>query len=161
MIRLKGCLGVDVTPVRALITEPPTTLTPELVDHFALLAGISYVELVSLHLPMLKAADVVEYALVDGQVTRLEDFIGLFAPMLRQALPVFDEMGPKPVERAVLHCVEIASWAPLARAQHLEQITGRGYDDKTAAEALQITLALGINRKIASTRPRHHAALSR
>ncbi len=58
---------------------------------------------------MLKAADVVEYALVDGQVTGLEDFIGLSAPMLRQALRVFDEMGPKPVERAVLHCVEITS----------------------------------------------------
>lgn len=152
---IKAKIGTVTAAAKAMdfavrVQGHPTTLTPKLVDHFALLAGISHVELVSLHLPMLKAADVVEYALVDGQVTGLEDFIGLSTPMLRQALRVFDEMGPKPVERAVLHCVEIASWAPLARAQHLEQITGRGYDDKTAAEALQITLALGINRKIAS-----------
>ncbi len=41
------------------------TLTADLVEHFGLLAGISRVELYTLHLPMLKQADVVDYTLVD------------------------------------------------------------------------------------------------
>jgi hypothetical protein len=99
---------------------------------------------------MLKQADVVDYTLVDNRVAGLADFVGLSGPLLRQALRVLAAMGPQPVERAVLHSVEIASWAPLTRSQHLEQLVRREYDDATADEALKITLALGINKTVPS-----------
>lgn len=157
---IKAQLGGILAAAKAMdfavrVKGHPTNMTPKLVDQFAELAGISHIELISMHLPMLKSADVVDYTLTaDGQVTGLEDFVGLTAPMLLQALTVLDKMRPKPVERAVLHCVEIASWAPLTRADHLEQITRRGYDDQTAADALRISLALGVNRKVPSSQLR-------
>lgn len=134
----------------AVRIQNQATTTPQIIDQFATLSGISRLELMTIHLPQLKAAGIIDYSVVNGQVSGLEDYVGLTAPMLRQALKLFDVMGPIPVERAVLHCAEIASWAPLTRSQHLEQLTDRGFDDRTAAEALQITLALGINRKVAS-----------
>ena len=157
---IKAQLGGVLAAAKAMdfavrLKGHPTNLTPKLVDQFAELAGISHFELVNVHLPILKSADVVDYTVTaDGQVTSLEDFVSLTAPMLFQALTVLDKMHPKPVERAVLHCVEIASWAPLTRADHLQQITRRGYDDETAADALRISLALGANRKVPSAQLR-------
>lgn len=153
LIRAK--IGTIIAAAKAMdfavrIQGHAAALTPKVVGQFALLAGISQVELLSLHLPMLKRADVVEYAVADGRLTFVEEFVGLSAPMLRQALKVLEAMNPQPVERAVLHCVEIASWAPLTRDQHLHQITSRGYDGETANEALKITLALRVNRKVRS-----------
>lgn len=129
-------------------------LNADLVEQFAMLAGISTLELHAVHLPMLKQADVIDYNMgPDGRVVGVTDFVGITAPLLRQALSVLTTMNPRPVERAVLHCVEIASWAPLTQSQHLDQLARRGYSDEVSDEALKITIALGINKRV------HSAAL--
>lgn len=127
------------------------TATPEIAKTYARLAGLSYRDVCQRILPILKQADVVDYKLTaDGTVSYIEEFVGITAPVIEQTFRVLDALGPSEAELGVLHSVEIAAWAPLTAAQHLEQVARRGLPDQAAQEGLRLALAAGINRRVRS-----------
>ena len=125
-------------------------LTPALAMSYAQLAGLGGLELQHTALPALKAANVIDYAVTDGDLTFIEEYVGVTGTVIAQTLRVLEALQPTDTEWAVLHSVEVASWVPLTRAQHLEQITRRGFDSKLAEEGLTLALAAQVNREVPS-----------
>ncbi|MGX1484221.1 hypothetical protein RKD45_003297 [Streptomyces griseus] len=125
---------------------------PELVRQFARQSGVPERQLHSQVLPVLKQADVIDYKVdIDGGLTHLEEFVGVTGNVIAQTFRVLDKLGPTNAELALLHSIEIASWAPLTQAQHLDQITRRGLKESEALEGLKYSLAVSINQRISST----------
>jgi len=123
-------------------------LTPSVVTEFAKQAGIGKRALLQVVLPALKAADVIDYTTSNGQLIGMEEYVGVTGSLLEQALGVMGALSPSTAEFALLHSVEIASWAPLTEAQHLEQIAKRGFDDKTANHGYRLARSIGVNQRI-------------
>ncbi len=80
----------------------------------------------------------------------LEEYVGISAPVLDQVVAVLEALAPPPTDWAILHSVELSSWAPLARRDHLEQLTARGFEDAEADTALKVTLAAQISTEVFS-----------
>lgn len=135
-------------------------LTTAVVTDFAKQAGIGQPALLQVVLPALKAADVVGYATTNGQFTGMEEYVGVTAPLLAQAVKVMQALKPSSSEMALLHSVEIASWAPLTESQHLEQLTKRGFDDATAAQGYRLARAVGVNKRVQSTDLNEHVVFN-
>lgn len=125
-------------------------LTHAVVTDFAKQAGLGQQALLQVVLPALKAADVIDYATVDGRISGLEEFVGVTGALVAQAVKVMQVLNPSPAELALLHSVEIASWAPLTESQHLEQLGKRGFDDATAAHGYRLARAVGVNKRVLS-----------
>jgi hypothetical protein len=124
----------------------------ELVRQFARQSGVPERQLISQVLPVLKQADVVDYTLsTDGSLAHLEEFVGVTGNVITQTFRVLDILGPRNEELALLHSIEIASWAPLTKTQHLDQIVRRGLTESEAERGLSYSLAVAINRRINST----------
>lgn len=123
----------------------------ELLRQFALQSGVSERDLISHVLPVLKQADVIDYSLdSDRRLAHLEEFVGLTGNVIAQTFRVLDVLGPTNEELALLQSIEIASWAPLAMTQHLDQIVRRGLSEAEAEKGVNYSLAVGINRRIYS-----------
>src|SRR6266536_2220233 len=135
----------------ARLREHGQHLTPALAIHYAKLAAIGLGELGIRVLPVLKAVGVVDFAIRDGKLPWIEEYVGLSAPVVAQTLAVLEALDPSEAERAVLHSVEVASWAPLTEAQHLEQIARRGFADSTASGGLRLAKAAGVNKRVHSS----------
>jgi hypothetical protein len=117
-----------------------STATPELAKGYARLAGLNARTLDQV-LPVLKAADVIDYKLAaDGGLRHIEEYVGITAPVIEQTYRVLYLLRPADAEVALLHSVEIASWAPLTELQHLQQVTQRGLTDRAAGEGLRLAL---------------------
>jgi hypothetical protein len=132
----------------ARLREHGRDLTPALAIEYAKLAAIGLGELGTRVLPVLKAVGVVDFTIRDRRLTWIEEYVGLSAPVVAQTFAVLEALGPSEVERAVLHSVEIACWAPLTEAQHLEQLTRRGFADNTASAGLRLAKAAGVNKRV-------------
>jgi hypothetical protein len=135
----------------ARLREHGQHLTTARAVGYAKLAGIGVGELGIRVLPVLKAAGVVDFAIRDRKLIWIEEYVGLSAPVIAQTLAVLEALGPSEAERAVLHSVEIASWAPLTEAQHLEQLAGRGFVDHMATKGLSLAKAAGVNKRVYSS----------
>lgn len=129
------------------------SLTGAMAVEFAAHAGISQYRLFNDVLPILKEADLISYTLdlVGIGLAAIEEYVGLSGRVIDQAMRVTAKFAPTPVEIAVLHSVELASWAPLTRAQHAEQLHKRGFTDEVVNDAVRLTLAAGVNQKAKST----------
>jgi len=125
-------------------------LTPALARSYAGLAGLGGLELLNTALPALKRADVVDFAAADSELTFIEEYVGVTGSVLQQTLRVLERLGPSDDERAALHSIEIASWAPLTRAQHLDQLTRRGLTTQLAETGRRLAQAAGVNREVPS-----------
>ncbi|MGA5420550.1 hypothetical protein [Streptomyces lavendulocolor] len=124
----------------------------ELVRQFARLSGIPERQLLSQILPVLKQADVIDYSLdIEGKLSHLEEFVGVSGTVIDQTFKVLDLLGPRDDEIALLHSIEIASWAPLTKSQHLDQITRRSLAAEAAEKGLRYSLAIAVNQRIHST----------
>lgn len=128
------------------------SLTGAMAVEFAAHAGISHSRLFQEVLPKLKDADLIEYKLdlAGPGLASIEEFIGLTGKVVDQAMQVTELHNPTDVEWGVLHSTELASWAPLGISQHAEQLTKRGFTDGVAHEAIQLTLAAGVNQRVKS-----------
>jgi hypothetical protein len=128
------------------------SLTGATAVEFAAHAGISQTRLFVEVLPKLKAADLISYKLdlTGAGLASIEEFIGLSGRVVDQAMRVTQMYVPTDIEWAVLHSTELASWAPLAVSQHAEQLHKRGFDDAVALEAINLTLAAGVNQRVKS-----------
>jgi len=127
-------------------------LTGKMAVEFAAHAGISQYRLFNEILPMLKRADLISYTvdLSGSGLASIEEYVGLSGRVIDQAMRVTEKFMPTDVEVAVLHSAELASWAPLAEAQHAEQIHRRGFSDLVVEEAVALTLAVGVNQRVRS-----------
>lgn len=125
-----------------------STASAEIAYGYGRLAGLGQRELLQV-LPVLKAADVIDYTVAaDGSLSHIDEYVGITATVIVQTFRVLDALSPSPAEIALLHSVELASWAPLTESQHLQQVTIRGVTDRAAADGLRLALAAGINRQI-------------
>ncbi|MER5850573.1 hypothetical protein ABT126_26985 [Streptomyces sp. NPDC002012] len=122
------------------------------IRQFARLAGIPESALTFQVLPVLKQANVVDFAVdADGAVKSIEEFVGVSGTVIQQTFRVLEELKPSEEELALLHSIEIASWAPLTKTQHLDQIVKRGISDDAALRGLEYSLATAINRRVPSS----------
>lgn len=126
-------------------------LTPSVVVEFAKQSRIGERLLMHDVLPALKAADVVGYATNGDQLLRVEEFVGVTGTLVEQAVRVLDALKPTPQEVALLHSVEVASWAPLTEAQHLEQLSKRGFSDEIARHGYRLARAIGVNKRVTAS----------
>ncbi|WP_148086262.1 hypothetical protein [Actinocorallia herbida] len=125
---------------------------PDLVKNFARLVGLGERQLYKDVLPILKACDVIDFEVDQhGQIKYVEEFVGVTGSVISQTFKVLDSLKPSDSEIALLHSIEIASWAPLTTSQHLQQITNRvSVGDESAARGLKYAFAIGINQRILS-----------
>jgi hypothetical protein len=107
-------------------------------------------DLVGKMLPALPAADVVGFAVQDSSLVFIEEYVGVSAPLVTQAMRVLEALKPSAADLAVLHSVEIACWAPLTRYQHAESLVARGFGDEVVESAMKLGLGAGINHTVAS-----------
>ncbi|OZE13462.1 hypothetical protein CH249_01320 [Rhodococcus sp. 05-2255-3B1] len=136
----------------AVTLKDHALLTGAMAVQFAAHAGIAEQRLYTEVLPKLKAADLIDYKLdlATARVASIEEFVGLSGRVIDQAMKVTEKYHPTDVEWAVLHCTELASWAPLTVDQHAEQLHGRGYTDEVVKEAMKLTYAAGVNQRVRS-----------
>lgn len=127
-------------------------LTGAMAVEFAAQAGIGQQRLLTEVLPKLKQADLITYTLdpATASVTTIEEFVGLSGRVIDQAMKVTQIYLPTEVELAVLHCTELASWAPMTLGQHAEQLHNRGFNDSVVEEAMKLTFAAGVNQRVKS-----------
>jgi hypothetical protein len=134
--------------------------TPDLARGYARLAGLTTRTLEQV-LPVLKAADVIDYRPAPGGgLGFVEEYVGITAPVIEQTYRVLYGLRPSDAEIAVLHSVEIAAWAPLTEAQHLQQVSRRGLTDRAAAEGLRLAMAAGINKRVWSSDLNEHVVFN-
>jgi hypothetical protein len=125
-------------------------LTGEQANRYAALAGIGRDELRIRVLPALASAGIIDYEYANDSLARVEEFIGVSGSLLEQAASMLDNLNPTQSERATLQSISVASWAPLARAQHLQALTVRGFSDEQAEAGLSYAAAAGVNELMPS-----------
>ncbi|MGY2084848.1 hypothetical protein [Blastococcus sp. SYSU DS0539] len=125
-------------------------LTGDLATQYAAHAGIGTLQLRGQVLPALKTAGIVDYRTDGAAITHIEEYVGVSAPLVTQAMQVLDVLSPSVGDLAVLHSVELAAWAPLTVAQHAQSLVDRGFTDEQAREATRLGVAAGINNTVAS-----------
>lgn len=136
-------------------------LNHAVVVEFAKQAGLGEGALLQTALPALKAADIVAYTTdPSGQVVGLEEFVGVTGTLVEQAVRVLEVLHASTAEVALLHSVEIASWAPLTEAQHLEQLVKRGFASEAAHHGYRLARAIGVNKRVRSTELREHVVFN-
>lgn len=136
----------------AVTLKDHKVLTGAMAIEFAAQAGIAQHRLFTEVLPKLREADLISYTLdtATASLATIEEFVGLSGRIIDQAMKVTEKYMPTDVEIAVLHCTELASWAPLAMRQHAEQLHNRGFTDAVIEEAMNLTLAAGVNQRVKS-----------
>lgn len=135
-------------------------LTPAVVAEFAKQAGVGERALLRDVLPALKAADVIDYSTNSGQLIGVEEFVGVTGTLVEQAVRVLDALKPSVEELALLHSVEVASWAPLTESQHLDHLSKRGFADDAARHGYRLACAIGVNKRILATELREHVVFN-
>ncbi|EXU69484.1 hypothetical protein Z951_02695 [Streptomyces sp. PRh5] len=121
------------------------------IRQFARLSGIPDSLLTLQVLPVLKQANVIDFSVdSDGAVKSIEEFVGVSGTVIQQTFRVLGHLKPSKEELALLHSVEIASWAPLTKTQHLDQIVTLGISDEAAARGFDLSLATSINQRVHS-----------
>ena len=119
-------------------------LTREIVEKYAVFAGLGVRELTAV-LPALKHADILDYTMdSEGKVSHIEEYVGVSASVVEQTVKLLNELGPQRSDLAFLHSVEVGAIAPLSTTNHLEQIIARGFTDYEAKRALVLAKAVGI-----------------
>lgn len=136
----------------AVTLKDQKLLTGAMAIQFAAQAGIGQQRLITEVLPKLKQADLITYTLdvANASLATIEEFVGLSGRIIDQAMKVAEIYLPTDVELAVLHCTELASWAPLTMRQHAQQLHSRGFTDSVIEEAMKLTLAAGVNQRVKS-----------
>ncbi len=117
---------------------------------YAAWCGVGSDELRIRVLPALKAAGVIDFQLHGDAISQVEEFVGVSGTLLDQTASLLDQLNLSDTERATLHSVLVGSLAPLARLEHLQEVTQRGFADAVAERGLAHAVALGINLQIAS-----------
>ena len=115
------------------------------------MAGIGPRSLLTNILPALKNADIVDYTVEDSALSGVEEYVGVTGTLVEQAYRVLTELSPTAAELALLHSVELASWAPLTESQHLNQLVRRGFADSITSHGYHLALSAGVNARVAST----------
>ena len=115
------------------------------------MAGIGPVSLLSHVLPVLKRADVIDYTTTEGLLTSIEEYVGITGTMVEQAYNVLTHLNPTRAELALLHSVEVASWAPLTESHHKNELARRGFDDLTSHQGYRLSLSAGVNSRVTSS----------
>ena len=126
-------------------------LTPDVVEDFAKLAGIGSVSLLTHILPALEEADVVDFTTSGDGLVGVEEYVGVTGTLVEQAYRVLMELNPTIAELALLHSVELASWAPLTESYHLNELGRRGFEDGFARHGYQLALSVGVNKRMPSS----------
>ncbi|MCY3862217.1 MAG: hypothetical protein OXG67_09680 [bacterium] len=125
-------------------------LTSDVVENFAKMAGIGRPSLMNPILPALKRADVINYTVSGSEIVGVEEFVGITGTLVELSFRVLTELNPTAAELALLHSVELASWAPLTESNHLHQLVRRGFEDEVAQHGYHLALSVGVNNRIPS-----------
>jgi hypothetical protein len=136
----------------ARLRDHGLNLTPAMAKQFACLGGINQVDLRLVILPALKAVNVVDYSVRDGELVAIQDYVGVTAPILDQIVAILDHLGPSRTERCLLQSVEMATWAPLTQRQHLDYLIANGYMEEDAHQAVALSLSIGLNKRAPAPR---------
>ncbi len=135
----------------ARLRDYGTSLTPGLAKSFAEQAGIGATDLRLRILPLLRQAGVVEYTYTAGELTHIEEYVGLGKSVLDQLVDLFESLTPSSGEYATVSAVQLASYAPLTTANHLDSLVRlAGHSDEEAKNGLLVARAAGAVQRVAS-----------
>ncbi len=153
--QVRGALGATLRAGQAMdfaarLRDQGATLTAKMALHFAMLAGLSWVDLRLQVLPALEACSVVSYRLQGEELSDIEEYVAVSAPLLTQVYSVLEYFRPADLEWCALHSIELASWAPLTMRNHIDELINLGFDEKVAQDAYRLALAAGINQRVPS-----------
>jgi hypothetical protein len=126
------------------------SLNGQTVENLAHFLGISPFELRQTFLPILKRAGIIDYVIRNDEVLRVEEFVGVSAPLLVQTAQVFDEFGPRDVDRALVLSGQLAAHAPMVESNHIQAIISGGIEETDALEGLKAAAAVHLVRRQAS-----------
>jgi len=148
-------LGVTIKAGRAMdfaerIRRRGSELSHNQIITFARLVGLDESDLRLFALPTLRRAGVIEYSIVDGQIS-IEEYVGVSAPLLDQVASTWQTLGPSETERCALESVELATSAPLLETDHYAALEMMGFSAETRIEALTALQTIGIIQRTQPT----------
>lgn len=123
------------------------TLDHGRVCEFARFCGLDATDLILVALPTLKKCGIVDYRTEGAQVTHLEEYVGISAPLLQQTAAVWNEFSPPDEERCAIESVDLAAHSPLLLSDHEAALEAMGFGREERSRALAALDALQlINR---------------
>lgn len=118
---------------------------------FASQAGVGRRTLMATVLPALKRANVADYVVKNDELQSVEEYLGVTGTLVEQSYRVLEALRPSRRQLAVLHSVEIGTYAPLTEQQHLEQLTRRAFSAEEADAGYKLAIAAHLNHRVRSS----------
>lgn len=117
---------------------------------FANLVGLDESDLRFVTLPTLKRVGVLDYLIVNNDIT-IEEYVGVSAPLLNQIASTWEALEPSATERCALESVELATAAPLCETDHYAALHMMGFSVETQNNALAALRAIGMVQRVQSS----------
>jgi hypothetical protein len=133
-----------------LRAHPGHRVTHVLATEYATSLGIGLFDLRTSVLPVLKQASVLDFRVSGNEIEFVEEYVGLAAPFLEQVVEVLERSGPTDEQWTALESVQLGTFAPLGRRDHLHRIAGGSFSDQIAEQGVRLALASGVLRHVNS-----------
>lgn len=125
-------------------------LTSTEVLAFASLVGLDQADLVMWTLPLLDGNGVIAADIRNGEIRRVDEFVGVAAPFLEQVAGVWQALNPPEEEECALESVDLAAHAPMAKSDHFAALEAAGFPDHIRESALHALAALSLVQRAKS-----------
>lgn len=126
-------------------------LSRERVEGLAQFLGIAGHELVTVILPALSSAGVLEYGTDwEGNLQAVEEYVGVTGSLLAQTARVFEQFSPTPASRSAVISGHLAAQAPMTLRNHLDAVIATGIPEEPCKEGVRAAHAAGMLRTVDS-----------
>lgn len=114
---------------------------------FASFVGLDENDLRLAALPTLKQAGVLDYFVINEQIS-IEEYVGVSAPLLNQVVLTWEVLKPSRTERCALESIELSTAAPLRETDHYAALEMMDFSSEIRIEALNALQAIGMVQRI-------------
>ncbi len=111
---------------------------------YARFAGLDLSDLILVALPKLKEVGVVDYQLDGSEISRIDEYVGVSAPLLNQTASVWNAFLPGDVERCAVESADLAAHAPLCVSDHFGALEAAGFRSAVVESAITALDAVGL-----------------
>lgn len=123
-------------------------LSYEQIKIFGGLSGLRESDLRLWCLDALENAGLIEASKdTSGEITEVEERVGVAEPVLGQAATVWEGFNPSSVERCAIASSDHLAYAPLAESDHRAMLEAEGYNESLQNRALKALTGVGILRR--------------
>ena len=130
-------------------------------EAFGQFVGLSEFDLRTWCLPSLEKAGVLEIVrAADGSVVAVDEQVGVAAPVLVQACRVWDQNGPREIERCAIASSDALAYSPMPEAQHRAMLEQEGFAPELHEQVFAAQRAVGMARRQRSERLKEYVLYS-